>query len=68
MFSIDGVFSSSLLGGQSIIIEGSGFGTDKNNVIVSMGSQNCTVESIADTQIVCVTSSTAQTHKITNNA
>ena len=61
-------FDRSFLGGHLIIISGKGFGTDSENLDISINSVSCAVKVITDTEIKCLTGSTATTHLITNNA
>ena len=39
--------------GSSLTITGSGFGTVKENVIVSIGDILCTIQTVADSSITC---------------
>ena len=49
-------------------IQGSGFGTDSNQVVVSLGSRECDVTTVTDNEILCVTVPTTLTYEINNNA
>ena len=49
-------------------IQGSGFGTDLNQVAVALGDRSCDLTSLTNDDILCVTSSTTRTHTVDNNA
>ena len=67
-FNVHINFDSSLFGGRSVEITGSGFGTNVSAVEVSFGSAVCDVFSVSDTTINCTTRSSSAVHYITNNA
>ena len=56
----------SLFGGQTLDINGRGFGQDAVEVI--LGDHHCNIVSQTDTEIVCVTTSSANDHYINNDA
>ncbi len=49
-------------------IQGSRFGTDSNQVAVSLGNKECDVTTVTDNEILCVTAPTTLTYEINNNA
>lgn len=57
----------SLFGGQTLDIDGRGFGQDLSLIEVTLGDHQCNIVSHTDTEIVCVTTSSATVHHINNN-
>lgn len=55
-----------MYGGTLVTIEGEGFGTDDTKVKAAFGEFDCSIKSITDTQIVCMTSSSAATRDVSN--
>ena len=49
-------------------IDGQGFGQDPAQLEVMLGDHACNIVSLTDTEIVCVTTSSATDHYINNNA
>lgn len=49
------------------MIDGNGFGTNKEGIDVKTGTYSCSIQSITNTVISCFSGSTASTHQITNN-
>lgn len=56
----------SVLGGTQLTITGSGFGTNASIVDVNIGSVDCAVSGVSNTEIVCDISQAGFTHHITN--
>lgn len=56
----------SLYGGSLVTVFGKGFGTNASLVDISFGDYKCQIQDIADTELTCLTSSTAKTHVVTN--
>lgn len=48
------------------LIQGTGFGDDATLVSVTMGEAECTVETIQDNKIECITESKTVAHTVTN--
>ncbi len=61
-------FNRSFLGGHLIVINGTGFGSDANGVAIAIDSVPCAIQIISDSELNCLTGSTANTQQITNNA
>lgn len=56
----------SLQGGTKVTITGSGFGTNDTFVDVMVGDFQCDVESVTNTQIVCLIEKAGKVHQVTN--
>ncbi|XP_052060298.1 fibrocystin-L-like isoform X3 [Mytilus californianus] len=56
----------SLYGGSLVTVFGRGFGTNASLVDISFGAYKCQIQDIADTELTCLTSTTAKTHVVTN--
>lgn len=67
-------FFRSLYGGQVVTISGDGFlpsdGSGVGSLTVAMGNTQCDIQtaSATNTEITCITGSTAITHRVNNNA
>ena len=67
LFKINVLACRSLFGGQTLDIDGRGFGQDLSLIEVTLGDHQCNIVSHTDTEIVCVTTSSATVHHINNN-
>jgi len=56
----------SLYGDTLVTIFGEGFGNNASLVTASFGTFKCEIQTITNTELTCLTSSTAKTHVITN--
>ena len=56
----------SMVGGTDVIITGQGFGSNTSNIDVFIGYSRCETKEVNDTQIKCVTSSSAKVVEISN--
>ncbi|XP_022097673.1 fibrocystin-L-like isoform X1 [Acanthaster planci] len=65
---VTGIFpdSGSVQGVTAVTIAGVGFGTNTSDVSVSLGGVACTVNSVADSSIQCLTTSSEATHSVDN--
>lgn len=62
------LYCSSIFGGQVLSFSGSGFGDNPNQLDIALGGRPCEVVSVADDEILCVTSPATHTHQVNNNA
>ena len=58
--------SGSLQGGTRLTVTGVGFGNDSSLVEVDVGDVICDVESVTDTEIVCLIADSGEVHAVTN--
>lgn len=56
----------SIQGGTRLTVTGTGFGTNDSLVDVSVGDFDCDVESVSNTEIVCLIGHAGRVHEVTN--
>lgn len=68
VLDVTGMFpsSGSLQGGTEVTLTGAGFGTDPDNITVSMGGFGCEVTDIADDELTCMTAGSSVDHQVDN--
>ncbi|WAR05573.1 PKHL1-like protein, partial [Mya arenaria] len=57
---------SSLQGGTRLTLTGSGFGENSANLEVSVGDSTCDIETVSDSEIVCLVAKGGKIHHVTN--
>ena len=58
--------SGSLQGGTRLTISGLGFGSNSSKVEVEVGDVSCDIETVTNTQIVCLIAAAGKVHSVTN--
>ncbi|XP_054766411.2 fibrocystin-L-like [Lytechinus pictus] len=68
VLDVTGMFpsSGSVQGGTEVTLTGAGFGTDPNNITVTMGGFECQVTAIDDDELTCTASSSSANHRVDN--
>ena len=58
--------SGSLQGGTRLTVTGVGFGNDSSVVEVDVGDVMCDIESVVDTEVICLIADSGEVHAVTN--